>query len=204
MSFAKNKYPGDPEAKPEFDIYDGTHGFHWTRDEELSGILTHGLLSRRVKMDRDMRIGKASRAPATWIYFSTNPRELYLSTLFEDQRSFSGDPHQSKVDHSVAIVVSRPEYARTSEGHFVYEMIVERDDIEALLFVDQKAVQAVPGGIGKPGGATHDFIGMEEPDKVETKLALLRNACDQAGLDIPICGISGEPYYNPALSAVNE
>lgn len=197
MSVDQNQYPGKPETRPDLDIYDGTHGFHWTRDEGIVDILMHGLLSRRERMSRGMPIGKASRSPSDSIYFTTNPGELYLITVFNDlpgQYDQYGDSHQSQLDHAVGIVVERPDFAYTKQGHFVHQDIVEPTEIEGLIFVDRMAAEISKG---HPGRATHEFSNPEDPAKIGTKVDLLRDACQQAGIDIPICGISGQVYYEP-------
>lgn len=186
---------GRAENKPgNIDIRNGRYGFHYTRDEELADLLRHGLISRMEERRRGLKVHRrASRSMADTIYFTTEPDELYLSTVFSGPEDQSGDSHESQLEHAVGIVIDRPEfaYARTS-GHFGMRDSVSPHDFRALLIIDREGVSS-HGGI-LPGKPNHTFGDMKDPAWVGQRVAVLRSACQEAGLDIPIVGISGTMY----------
>lgn len=191
--------PGSHETRAgSIDIRSGHYGFHYTRDEEIADLLRHGLLSRMEERSRGLTVRRrASRSPSDTIYFTTQPGELYLTRVHSGPEDHDGDSHGSQVNHAVGIVVDRPDFA-DQEGHFGIEHAVDPHNFKALVFIDQDAIPNQ--GQGHIGAANHDFGALLDPASIAEKTDRLKAACQEAGLDIPICGVSGAVYYDPQLT----
>ncbi len=200
MLDSKSTPPINPETSRErINIRCGDFGFHFTRDEQIPSLLQHGLLSRTEETNRGLSVrGKASRAPGTYIYFTTEPEDLYLVPKFDGPNDQYGDSEQSQLSHAVAVVVDRPDFVDRS-GHFAIEHVVEPSDFRALIFIDLMAAGG-RGNMANPGRPTHEFDSPIDPVQVAQHVDLLRADCHAAGIDIPICGVSGQVYYQPGTS----
>lgn len=170
------------------DVKAGDLGFHYTIDRGLPGTLQYGLLSRMEERKRGLNLRvRASRSVPIDIYFTTRINDLYF---FGDENATLDE----RLSDAVGIAIDRPDYARTREGHFAEENVVEPDKFRALVFVDRRTFEKS----GREKWDTYDNFRFGEalPQEVlATRVASLRKICEENGLDLPIYGVSGDMYW---------
>jgi len=177
-----------PERSPLLDIVQGNFGFHFTIDRGLPGAFQHGLLSRDEERKRGLNTRiRASRSNPDMVYFTTRINNLYFrhnpDTTLEDTLS-----------EVIGIAIDRPDYARAKEGHFGEQDQVEPNRFRALVFLDRKVSE-------KPfsrGIDHYDAYELGEPLPEKTLLdraKFLRARSEEAGVDIPIYGVSGDMFW---------
>lgn len=181
--------PFTPEKKAEYLILRGGYlGFHYTEDSALPDAFKHGLLSRWEEQKRGLKVRKrASRSLPNAVYFTTRMNDLYFSS--------EGKPSLDEaLKDVVGITIDRPDYARKEEGHFAEDDFVAQERFKCLVFVDRITVE-------KPSREkidTYDVYEFGEPlpeDYIRARVESLRKICQDAEVDIPIYGVSGDMYY---------
>lgn len=166
----------------------GSLGFHYTENKGLPGALQHGLLSRMEERKRGLstRI-RASRSIPNAIYFTTRINDLY----FRGDENASLDENLKEV---VGIAIDRPDYAWKKEGHFAEEDFVGPEKFKALVFIDRRSFHKDP----HEQLDAHDTYKFGDPlseEDINTRVESLIKICQEAGLDIPIYGVSGDIYW---------
>lgn len=177
------------EQKEYFRLRGGNLGFHYTIASELPDILRHGLLSRWEEERRGLHVRKrASRSFHDQVYFTTRVKDLHFYT----------EEHYKTINEAledvVGIAIDRPDYARSREGHFGVNDFVAPDRFRALVIVDRETSYKDP----KQQRDAYDKceFGNSLPEEaIAKRVETLRRICQEAAVDLPIYGVSGDMYY---------
>lgn len=183
-----------PENQTEYlNVRGGQFGFHYTEDKGLSEAFRHGLLSRMEERKRGLSVRKrASRSWPNAVYFTTRINDLYF--FGEDNETLD-----QQLRDVVGIAIDRPDYAWGKDGHFAEDDFVGAEKFKALVFIDR---QAFHKGMREQLDA-FDKYKFGEPlpqEDINVRVESLRKICQEAGLNIPIYGVSGDMYWPERLS----
>lgn len=186
MQDSKEGPPESSLGRPKEHLIIRTLGFHYTVDSLLPKIFQHGLLSRLEEEKRGLqaRERRSSRSQPDQVYFTTRINDLYFLRDAPDQTL------DEALRDIVGIAVDRPQLARTCKGPFVINNIVEREKFRALVIIDTE--------VSPKDQYTHGAYEFGDPlseEAIRARVESLRIVCQQAGVDLPIYGVSGDMYY---------
>lgn len=182
------------ENKTEYlNVRGGQLGFHYTEDKGLSDAFRHGLLSRMEERKRGLNVRKrASRSLPNAIYFTTRINDLYF--FGEDNETLD-----QQLRGVVGIAIDRPDYTRGKEGHFAEDDFVGPEKFKALVFVDRQASHKLPRE-QLDAFDKYKFGDALSEEDINARVESLRKICREAGLNIPIHGVSGDMYWHERRS----
>lgn len=176
------------KQREDLNVRGGSLGFHYSVDKGLPEALRHGLLSRMEERKRGLNVReRASRSLPNAVYFTTRINDLYF--FGEDNETLD-----QKLRDVVGIAIDRPDYTRGKDGHFAEDDFVGPEKFKALVFVDRQAFHKDP----REQLDTYDAYKFGAPlpeEDINARVKSLIRICQEAGLDIPIYGVSGDMYW---------
>lgn len=166
----------------------GSLGFHYGVDSGLPDAFKHGLLSRMEEKKRGFNVRKrASRSLPNAVYFTTRINDLYF--FGEDNETLD-----QKLRNVVGIAIDRPDYTRAKDGHFAEDDFVSPEKFKALVFIDRQAFHKDPREQLDAFDKFKFGDTLSEED-INARVESLKRICREAGLNIPIHGVSGDMYW---------
>jgi hypothetical protein len=196
--------PEQPQIQPvieespiPLDLRSGNYGFHYTTDAAIPTALRHGLLSRyeERKLGLKVRTHESMSYPDS-VYFTTELNNLYISRGIKGEDAYKSMYEAQK--ETVGIAIDRPDFARTKpHGHFAKLDKVTLDEIKALVIIDRLAVEK-PAGTKRDTYDEYDFKNPFPDAEIQKHVDALAAMMREAGVAIPIYGVSGQ-RYSPSI-----
>ena len=133
-----------------------------------------------------------SRSYPDAVYFTTELNNLNLSRGVPGEDAYKSMYEAQR--ETVGIVIDRPDFARTKpHGHFAKQDKVALNEIKALVILDRLAVEK-PAGTKRDTYDEYDFKNPFPDTEVQRHVDALTAMMREAGIIIPIYGVSGRRY----------